>query len=98
VLRVPVVAAPEPVEAVEALRAAGARIIGTDVREGVPHDRGVLDGPVAIILGSEPHGLDHSLDPLIDDWVRIDMPGNTESLNVAMAGTLLAYEARRSRR
>jgi RNA methyltransferase, TrmH family len=98
VLRVPVVPMPEAVDAIEALRAAGARIIGTDVREGRSHDGGVLDGPVAIILGSEPHGLDRSLAPMIDDWVRIDMPGNTESLNVAMAGTLLAYEARRSRR
>ena len=95
VLRVPVVVADSLEAASAALRAAGGRVIGTDVREGEPHDGGVLDGPVAIVLGSEPHGLDRSIDPLIDAWVRIDMPGNTESLNVAMAGTLLAYEARR---
>ncbi|MFT5204058.1 MAG: TrmH family RNA methyltransferase [Candidatus Aldehydirespiratoraceae bacterium] len=93
VLRVPVVAYDTLEVAVGDLRAAGARVIGTDVREGEPHDEGVLNGPVAIVLGSEPHGLDRSIDPLIDAWVRIDMPGNTESLNVAMAGTLLAYEA-----
>jgi TrmH family RNA methyltransferase len=94
VLRVPVVALDSLEAASTALRAAGARVIGTDVREGEPHDGGVLDGPVAIVLGSEPHGLDRtSVD--VDAWVRIDMPGNTESLNVAMAGTLLAYEARR---
>ena len=34
---------------------------------------------------------------LINDWVRIDMVGRAESLNVAMAATLLAYEARSSR-
>ena len=94
VLRVPVVQIDTLDDAVARLRAAGARLIGTDVREGEPHDRGVLDGPVAIVLGSEPHGLDRAeID--VDAWVRIDMPGNTESLNVAMAGTLLAYEARR---
>ena len=94
VLRVPVVQLDSAVEAVSALRAAGARLIGTDVREGEPHDGGVLAGPVAIVLGSEPHGLDRAAID-VDAWVRIDMPGNTESLNVAMAGTLLAYEARR---
>ena len=95
VLRVPVVQVDTLEDASARLRGAGARGIGTDVREGEPHDGGVLDGPVAIVLGSEPHGLDRAIAPLIDAWVRIDMPGNTESLNVAMAGTLLAYEARR---
>jgi RNA methyltransferase, TrmH family len=97
ILRVPVVSLPELAAAVEPLKAAGARIIATDVREGEAHDGGVLEGPVAIVLGSEPRGLDRSIAPLVDEWVRIDMPGTTESLNVAMAGTLLAYEARRSR-
>jgi TrmH family RNA methyltransferase len=94
VLRVPVVQLDTLEAASAALRAAGARMVGTDVREGEPHDGGVLDAPVAIVLGSEPHGLDRA-DTDVDAWVRIDMPGNTESLNVAMAGTLLAYEARR---
>ncbi|MDW3218807.1 MAG: RNA methyltransferase [Acidimicrobiales bacterium] len=95
VLRVPIVQAETLAAASAALRAAGARVIGTDVREGEPHDGGVLSGPVAIVLGSEPHGLDRA-EVDVDAWVRIDMPGNTESLNVAMAGTLLAYEARRT--
>jgi TrmH family RNA methyltransferase len=94
VLRLPVVQLDTLEAAGAALRAAGARMVGTDVRAGEPHDGGVLEGPVAIVLGSEPHGLDRAVTD-VDAWVRIDMPGNTESLNVAMAGTLLAYEARR---
>ena len=93
-VRVPVVAEVDAAAALGALSAAGARIVGTDVREGEPHDSGVLAAPVAIVLGSEPHGLDRSISPLVDAWTRIEMPGPTESLNVAMAGTLLAYEAR----
>ena len=96
VLRVPVVSAGDANEALLELRAVGAKIVATDVREGVPHDSGVLAGPLAIVLGSESHGLDRSIDSLVDAWVRIDTPGNAESLNVAMAGTLLAYEAGRS--
>ena len=61
---------------------------------GEPFDQGVLDRPVAIVMGSEPHGLDRDVD--LDAWAHIAMPGRTESLNVAMAGTLLLHEASRS--
>ncbi len=96
VLRVPVVSAIEPDTALQALSEAGFRVVATDVREGEPHDGGVLEAPVAIVLGSEPHGLDGSVDSLVDAWATIAMPGRTESLNVAMAGTLLLFEARRA--
>lgn len=98
VLRVPVVCTDDSLAALEALSAAGAAIVATDVRAGVPHDSGVLSAPsgaAAIVVGSESHGLDRSLDELVDHWVRIHMAGGTESLNVAMAATLLAYEYRR---
>ncbi len=95
VLRVPVVSGIEVDDALQKLRGEGYRIVGTDVDDGEPHVGGVLTAPVAIVLGSEPHGLDRSIEPLVDAWTRIDMPGRTESLNVAMAGTLLLFEARR---
>ena len=63
---------------------------------GVAHDSGVLRPPAVILLGSEAHGLPHDVDELVDFVVHIEMPGQAESLNVAMAGTLLAFEARRS--
>ena len=97
VLRVPVVTGDDVHQTLRSLRAAGAKIVATDVREGVPHDSGVLEGPLAIVLGSESHGLDRSVDSLVDVRVRIEMPGNAESLNVAMAGTLLAFEAAKLR-
>lgn len=97
VLRVPVVTGDDAQQMLQSLRAVGARIVATDVRAGVRHDSGVLEGPSAIVLGSESHGLDRSIDALVDARVRIDMPGNAESLNVAMAGTLLAFEAAKPR-
>lgn len=59
-------------------------------------------GPTAMVVGNEAHGLDVSGGPndvgaLLDQQIRIPMAGNTESLNVAMAGTLLAYEVFRQR-
>ena len=92
-LRVPIVAVDDLDDAIDALRDAELRVVGTDVRAGRPHDGGVLEPPVAIVLGNEPHGLDR--EATVDDWAHIAMPGPTESLNVAMAGTLLLFEARR---
>ncbi len=99
VLRVPVVTGLGAAEALSGLRRAGARIVAADPRSGRPHDSGPLaGGGIAVVLGSEPRGLDRAaIDGLVDDWVRIDMVGRAESLNVAMAATLLAYEARSSR-
>ncbi len=96
VLRVPVVPATDAGAALELLRAAGAAVVAADPRNGARHDSGVLaagKGAVALVLGSESRGLDSSLP--IDHWVRIPMAGATESLNVAMAATLLAFETRR---
>lgn len=98
VLRVPVVQEADAEAAVGALRAAGARIVAADSSEGEPHRSGVLGrgrGPVALVLGSESHGLDRRLCTMADRRVRIPMAGDAESLNVAMAATLLAFEYRR---
>ena len=92
-LRLPVVAYDDLDDGLDALREAGLRVVGTDVRAGEPHDGGVMVPPLAIVMGNEPHGLDG--DAGVDDWAHIAMPGRTESLNVAMAGTLLLFEARR---
>lgn len=71
------------------LRSAGLRLIGTSSHRGEVHVRADLAGPVAVVLGNEAHGLDDSAP--VDSWVRIAHRGRAESLNVAMAGTLLAF-------
>ncbi len=98
VLRVPVVSASGAVQALRALRAAGAAIVAADAHDGALHDSGVLaagTGPVALVLGSESHGLAPAFHELANRRVRIPMAGSAESLNVAMAATLLAFEYRR---
>ncbi len=95
-LRVPIVQAVDARAALGALRAAGARIVAADPGEGEPYDSGVVArgrGPVALVLGSESHGIEASLP--VDHRARIPMAGDTESLNVAMAATLLVFEYRR---
>jgi RNA methyltransferase, TrmH family len=62
------------------------------------YDRADLAGPVAIVLGSEAHGLPAGVADRVDTAVTIPMAGRTESLNVAMAGTILCFESLRQRR
>ena len=76
-LRIPVVGYDDLDDAFDALREAGLRVVGTDVRGGEPHRGGVVSPPVAIVLGNEPHGLD--AESGVDDWAHIVMPGPTES-------------------
>jgi TrmH family RNA methyltransferase len=52
-----------------------------------------LSGRVAIVLGNEAHGL--SMNTKLDGWLTIQHAGRSESLNVAMAATLLCFEVKR---
>lgn len=57
-----------------------------------------LSGPVAIVVGTEQVGLSDPWMQCADIKVRIPMFGKADSLNVAVATTLLLYEAVRQRR
>jgi len=50
----------------------------------------------AVVVGNEAHGVSPEFAAHADLAVSIPMAGPTESLNVAMAATLLAYESTRS--
>jgi RNA methyltransferase, TrmH family len=84
--------------AAAALAAAGVRTVATLARGAPPYDRADLGDPLALVLGSEPHGLPDRVAAAADAAVTIPMAGRAESLNVAMAGTVLCFEAARQRR
>lgn len=84
-------------DAVVALQNEFVRCLGAIVSGGVDYDRAELTGRLAIVLGNESHGLPDDLLSRLDKLVSIPMQG-AESLNVAMAGTLLCFEALRQRR
>ena len=54
--------------------------------------------PTAFLIGNEGNGLTDGTTALADEKVRIPMQGTVESLNAAMACTILSYEAVRQRR
>lgn len=96
VFRMPLVAASER-ECFERLREAGVRILATSVRDAQPADRLDMAESTALIVGNEGHGLADDLLTKADAKITIPCPGPVESLNVAMAATVLLYEAARQR-
>ncbi len=56
-----------------------------------------LTGPVAVVLGEEHAGLPEPWRRAADAGVRVPLMGEADSLNVAVTGALLLYEARRQR-
>jgi TrmH family RNA methyltransferase len=85
-------------EALAAVAAAGATTVATVARGAQPYDAVDLARPVALVLGSEAHGLPAGLAAAVDTAVTIPMEGRAESLNVGMAGTVLCFESLRQRR
>lgn len=96
VWRVPLDRSPAA-EALEALRTTGVLRVGTAGDGGARPERLDLTGPVALVLGNEAHGLPEDLAGHIDSWASLPMEGAVESLNVAVAGSVLAFEVVRQR-
>ncbi len=96
--RVPHAVAGDAVACVHQLRAAGMTVVASALGGGTGPDRLDLTGDVAVLLGSEAHGLPAEVVSAADAIVTIPMAGAVESLNVAMAGAVLAFESARQRR
>ncbi len=71
------------------------RRLGTSSHRGDVYTDPVYHGRVAIVVGNEAHGL--ADDAAIDQWITIPHAGPAESLNVAMAATVLLFEVARQR-
>ena len=52
----------------------------------------------AFLIGNEGNGLSDELSGLADEYLKIPMYGRVESLNAAVASSVLMYEAQRQRR
>jgi TrmH family RNA methyltransferase len=98
VLGLPVVAVDDPAAAVAELRARGFRAVGADGDAADAYCDVDLTGPVALVIGSEAHGLPSAVRTALDLVVAIPMAGATESLNAGVAASILMFEAARQTR
>jgi RNA methyltransferase, TrmH family len=56
-----------------------------------------LRQPLALIIGSEAEGASHEARQMAEGLIKIPMPGGSESLNAAVAGSILIFEIVRQR-
>lgn len=94
---VPVVEA-EGDETIKWLKSRGIAILAATPQAEREYTKVDMRGPLAIAVGTEQLGLSDKWLKQADIQVRIPMCGVADSLNVAMATTLLLYEALRQRR
>jgi 23S rRNA (guanosine2251-2'-O)-methyltransferase len=75
------------------LHARGVRIAGSDGDAPLTARQSDLRGPIAIVVGSEGQGLGPAIRRRCDLFMRIPMKGAVGSLNAAVAGSILLFEA-----
>jgi len=86
-------------QAIRDLKNAGIWVMGLEAGlQSQPIDEVQLDGPLALVIGSEGSGLRLLVRNSCDVLLRLPMKGEVESLNAAVAGAIALYLASRSRR
>jgi RNA methyltransferase, TrmH family len=68
-----------------------------EAAQGVPCWQADLRRPVTVIVGGEAEGAGLEARALADDCITIPMPGQSESLNAAVAASILLFEVVRQR-
>jgi tRNA G18 (ribose-2'-O)-methylase SpoU len=95
--RLPIVAGLDPLDLLARLRAHEIRTLAMMPGGGTSLYEAALQGPLAVLLGSEGRGLEPALAAAADQTITIPMRAPVESLNVSVAGALLLFEAARQR-
>jgi TrmH family RNA methyltransferase len=95
--RLPVVSETDAAASLRTLRHAGVRVLATSAGHATPLNAADLRGPVAIVLGNEGAGVPPEILAAADERIAIPMRAGVESLNVATAAAVMAYEVRRRR-
>jgi len=85
-------------QAIASLKQAGLWVIGLEGGPDAqtPHQLR-LDGPLALVVGSEGQGMRPLVRSSCDALLRLPMRGKVESLNAAVAGSIALYLARQAR-
>ena len=96
-LRMPIAAGQTLDAIVRCATASGVRAVAAVPRDGRAPEAVDWSGSVALLLGGEGRGLPAGLLSKCDDLVTVPMAPPVESLNVAVAGAILIYAARRQR-
>lgn len=98
IYRVPFLYVNDLEEMLSSLHNAGVKTYAAHLAGEVYYDDFDLKAPTAFLIGNEGNGLKKSTADKADAYLKIPMEGKVESLNAAIAASLLMYEAHRQRR
>lgn len=85
-------------QGISALKDAGAWVVGLESGERAKSpDQVALDGPLALVVGSEGAGMRALVRDSCDYLLRLPMRGQVESLNASVAGSIALYLAWQAR-
>ncbi len=95
--RMPFRVVPDLRETARSLRQQGVRVYAAHLKGTKKHYEYDYRLPTAFMIGNEGNGLTEALAAEADGFLRIPMKGQVESLNAAIAATVLMFEAARQR-
>lgn len=98
IYRVPFLYAQDWKKTVEQVQAAGVTIYAAHLDGKNEYTQEDYRTGSAFLIGNEGNGLTEETTAMADTLIRIPMEGQVESLNAAIACTILSYEAARQRR
>ena len=98
VFRVPFFYTDDLEQTVLDLKARGIRVFAAHLAGKNNYEQEDYTGNTAFLIGNEGNGLTEKLSNMADTWVKIPMAGKVESLNAAIAASILMFETARQPR
>lgn len=98
IYRMPFLYTDDLADAIETLRQAGVNVCAAHLKGKQLYTEADYCQGSAFLIGNEGNGLREETAQRADTYIKIPMEGSVESLNAAVAGAILMYEASRQRR
>ena len=98
IFRVPFIYVKDLKEVIQKLYSKNINIYASSLEGAIEYDAPDYKKDIAFIIGNEAAGISKEVLDIVKDKVKIPMLGEVESLNAAVAGSILMYEAARQKR
>lgn len=98
IYRVPFLAVENFKETIQKMKDDGMKCYAAHLKGSKMYDMPDYRGICGFLIGNEGNGLSDEIAALADEYIKIPMAGEVESLNAAIAATILMYEVNRQRR
>ena len=95
VFRLPPRREPDVAAFLQGLQETGRQVVATASNRGNPYYEFSYNKGAFILVGNETRGLPEVAEANVTDWIQIPLAGGVESLNVAMAASVICFEAAR---